>query len=132
MTESEAQETVRAMGVRLVELGLTAGTWGNASVRFSDEEMAITPSGFDYLAMKAGDVVIVNLRTGEFRGGKPSTEKALHIEIYKRRPAERFRPYWTIWPRSWGRPCGWRIIRYRARGRWPAPYCAPFRGAWPP
>ena len=86
MTESEAQETVRAMGVRLVELGLTAGTWGNASVRFSDEEMAITPSGFDYLAMKAGDVVIVNLRTGEFRGGKPSTEKALHIEIYKRRP----------------------------------------------
>lgn len=86
MNGSEAREKVRAVGVRLIELGLTAGTWGNVSVRFSDDEMAITPSGFDYLAMKADDVVIVNLRTGEARGGKPSSEKDLHMEIYARRP----------------------------------------------
>jgi len=85
MTETEAQEAVRAMGLRLVELGLTAGTWGNASVRFSDTHMAITPSGMDYQAMRASDVVIVDLLTGEARGGKPSSEKALHIEIYLKR-----------------------------------------------
>ena len=85
MTETEAKEAVRAMGVRLVDLGLTAGTWGNASIRFSDTAMAITPSGFDYLSMKADDVVIVDLNTGEARGGKPSTEKALHMALYDKR-----------------------------------------------
>ena len=88
MTESEAKEAIRVMGVRLVELGLTAGTWGNASIRFSDTAMAITPSGFDYLSMTADDIVIVDLRTGEARGGKPSTEKTLHMALYgKRREA---------------------------------------------
>lgn len=85
MTVIEAKEAVRAMGLRLVELGLTAGTWGNASVRFSDTEMAITPSGTDYATMKAEDIVIVDLATGEARGGKPSSEKTLHMEIYRTR-----------------------------------------------
>jgi len=86
MTEQEAKEAVRAMGLRLVELGLTAGTWGNASVRFSDTEMAITPSGTDYATMRPEDIVIVDLATGEARGGKPSSEKTLHMEIYRTRP----------------------------------------------
>ena len=86
MTEHDAREAVRRMGLRLIELGLTAGTWGNASVRFSDTAMAITPSGFDYTTMKAEDIVIVDLVTGEARGGKPSTEKILHMEIYRKRP----------------------------------------------
>ncbi|PKL24402.1 MAG: class II aldolase [Spirochaetae bacterium HGW-Spirochaetae-3] len=85
MTEREAKEAVRAMGLRLVELGLTAGTWGNASVRFSDAEMAITPSGTDYSTMTADDIVVVDLATGEARGGKPSSEKTLHMEIYRSR-----------------------------------------------
>ena len=69
-----------------MEEGLVAGTWGNISLRLSVGEMAITPSGFDYLTMRAGDIVIVDLRTGEARGGKPSTEKKLHAEIYRNRP----------------------------------------------
>ncbi len=85
MTELQAKEAVRAMGMRLVELGLTAGTWGNASVRFSETEMAITPSGTDYTTMTADDIVIVDLQTGEARGGKPSSEKTLHMEIYRTR-----------------------------------------------
>jgi len=85
MTEAEAKEAVRTMGMRLIDLGLTAGTWGNASIRFSDTAMAITPSGLDYRSMRADDVVIVDLRTGEARGGKPSTEKALHMALYQKR-----------------------------------------------
>lgn len=86
MKEEEAREAVRAAGVKLVEEGLVAGTWGNISVRLSVGEMAITPSGFDYLTMRAGDIVIVDLRTGDARGGTPSTEKKLHAEIYRSRP----------------------------------------------
>ncbi|GAB1456931.1 MAG: class II aldolase/adducin family protein [Spirochaetia bacterium] len=89
MNEHDAKEAVRALGLKLIETGLTAGTWGNASIRFSDEAMAITPSGMDYQEMRAEDIVIVDLKTGEARGGKPSSEKALHIEIYRKRPEAR-------------------------------------------
>jgi len=86
MNEQEARETVRAAGVTLVEEGLVAGTWGNISVRVSERIMAITPSGFDYLFMKASDIVMVDLETGEATGGTPSTEKTLHAAIYRGRP----------------------------------------------
>ena len=86
MDENTAREAVRAAGVKLVEEGLVAGTWGNVSLRLSAAEMAITPSGFDYTSLRAEDVVIVNLETGEARGGKPSTEKKLHRDIYRTRP----------------------------------------------
>jgi len=77
---------VRAAGVSLVQEGLVAGTWGNVSIRLDGGRMAITPSGSDYLSMKAEDIVIVDLATGEAAGGKPSTEKKLHREIYRSRP----------------------------------------------
>ena len=86
MTEAEAREAVRAAGVRLVEEGLVAGTWGNVSLRFSSDEIAITPTGTDYMAMKVEDIVIVSLRTGEARGGKPSSELHMHEAVYASRP----------------------------------------------
>jgi len=86
MSEAEAREAVRAAGLALTREGLVAGTWGNVSVRLGDSEMAITPTGTDYMSMKAEDIVIVDLATGEARGGKPSSEKDLHREIYLTRP----------------------------------------------
>ena len=84
--ESKGREQVRAAGVTLVQEGLVAGTWGNISLRYGERFMAITPTALDYVAMKASDVVIVDLATGEARGGQPSTEKKLHLEIYRHRP----------------------------------------------
>jgi L-fuculose-phosphate aldolase len=86
MNEQDAREAVRAAGVKLVEEGLVAGTWGNVSLRLSDNVMAITPSGFDYLSMKASDIVMVDLETGQAAGGTPSTERKLHAAIYLSRP----------------------------------------------
>lgn len=83
--EAEARELIRAAGVVLVNEGLVQGTWGNVSMRLTPRLMAITPTGSDYLAMKCEDIVLVDLETGEARGGKPSSERKLHIEIYKRR-----------------------------------------------
>lgn len=84
-SEESARELIRAAGAALVNEGLVQGTWGNVSMRLSDNVMAITPTGSDYLAMRVEDIVLVNLATGEARGGKPSSERKLHIEIYRRR-----------------------------------------------
>ena len=86
MTEAEARAGICSAGVEMVRSGLVAGTWGNLSLRCDGERIAISPSGFDYLAMGPGDVVMVDLFTGAAEGGRPSTEKELHLEIYRRRP----------------------------------------------
>lgn len=84
--EAEARELIRAAGVKLVQEGLVQGTWGNVSMRISPRLMAITPTGSDYLLMKAQDIVLVDLETLEASGGKPSSEKGLHVAIYQSRP----------------------------------------------
>lgn len=90
MDEGEAREAVRRAGVELLDTGLVDGTWGNLSVRFEGPDgrslMAITPSGRDYRSLGPGDIVLVDLATGEARGGKPSTETPLHRAIYAARP----------------------------------------------
>lgn len=86
MTEQEARETVRLAGVELINSGLVEGTWGNVSARISKNLMAITPSGRDYRGLKAEDIVIVDIFSGESKGGVPSTETPLHSAIYRERP----------------------------------------------
>ncbi len=79
-----AQEAVRAMGVRLADAGLVVGTWGNVSVRVGDR-MVVTPSGADYRALGAADISVVDLSTGEWTGPKPSSERDLHLAVYRDR-----------------------------------------------
>jgi L-fuculose-phosphate aldolase len=86
MNEADARRLVREAGVALVKEGLVQGTWGNVSIRVSPKLMAITPTGSDYLAMRDEDIVLVDLETGEARGGVPSSEKGLHAAIYGSRP----------------------------------------------
>ena len=45
---TEAKEHVIRAGVKLVETGLIARTWGNISARISDTQFVITPSGLAY------------------------------------------------------------------------------------
>lgn len=72
--------------VKLKKEGLTAGTWGNISLRLSNEHMLITPSGMDYEEMVEDDLVLVNLATAKCTGKrKPSTETGTHMAIYNAR-----------------------------------------------
>lgn len=74
-------------GRKLVSCGLVQGTWGNLSVRLDEESMLVTPSGIDYEALSAGDMVKVNIRTLEYEGQlKPTSEKGLHAKVYQDRP----------------------------------------------
>ena len=76
MILKEEREQVVEYGRKLIELGLTVGTFGNLSL-FNPKEnlMAITPSGLDYFTMKPEDVVVLT-PDGERVDGdrKPSSE----------------------------------------------------------
>jgi L-fuculose-phosphate aldolase len=73
-------------GLRLMKEGLVERTWGNISIRVDDTNMLITPSGRPYEELTGNDIVLVNYHTSEYEGSvKPSSEKGLHMEIYKTR-----------------------------------------------
>jgi len=87
MNHEAARNEVLDAGRRLVDEGLVARTWGNVSVRLDEGQMLVTPSGRKYEELTAEDLVAVDLETGAYEGPlKPSSEKGLHLEIYRRRP----------------------------------------------
>lgn len=71
----------------LFGMGLNLGTWGNISRISREKQMVvITPSGVEYPALQATDLVAVDLEGNVAEGTlKPSSETALHLEIYKAR-----------------------------------------------
>jgi len=84
MNDREAKEKVVNAGIRLVESGLIARTWGNVSCRISESHFVITPSGRDYLSLTPEEIVTVAIADLSYTGNiKPSGEKAVHAEIYK-------------------------------------------------
>ena len=82
----EREALVKA-GLKLVEQGLVARTWGNISLKISDDEMLITPSGKFYEDLTPADMVIINFKTNTYdkSGIKPSSEFKLHSGIYNDR-----------------------------------------------
>ena len=78
-TEAEARRALVEGGLRLLAEGLVARSWGNLSLRLDAGTMAITPSGIPYADLKAGMIVLVDLKTGEWAGKwKPSGERGVH------------------------------------------------------
>ena len=60
MILQEEREQVVEYGRKMIELGLTVGTFGNLSVYNPKENlMAISPSGLDYMLTKPEDVVVL-------------------------------------------------------------------------
>ena len=81
------REALVKMGLKLVDQGLVARTWGNISFRVSEEEMLVTPSGKYYEDLTPADMVLVNFKTNTYdkSGIKPSSEFKLHSGIYNDR-----------------------------------------------
>jgi L-fuculose-phosphate aldolase len=77
------KEKIINVGKRLYETGLVVAKSGNISCRLNDDNILITASGSFLGALKDGDIVEVNLKTGESQGRKkPSSELPLHSLIY--------------------------------------------------
>ena len=83
----KAREGIVAMGIKMIDKKMMAGSWGNISVRIDKDLYAITPSGHNYESLTVDDIVIVNKDGDKVSGNLiPSTETALHIAIYKEYP----------------------------------------------
>ena len=76
MDINAAKKAVLAAGVKLVEAGLIARTWGNVSCRVDEDSFIITPSGRSYRSLTPADLVQVKISDLSYEGEiKPSSEK---------------------------------------------------------
>jgi len=84
MLEKLKEKVFRA-NLELVNQGLVIHTWGNASGRDHNSGLVvIKPSGVSYSAMKAEDMVVVDLEGNLVEGKfKPSTDAPTHLFLYK-------------------------------------------------
>jgi L-ribulose-5-phosphate 4-epimerase len=83
------KEQVFQANLLLPKHGLITFTWGNVSGIDREQGLVvIKPSGVSYDAMKAEDMVVVELETGKTVEGslKPSSDTATHIQLYKAFP----------------------------------------------
>ncbi|MBO4289661.1 MAG: class II aldolase/adducin family protein [Lachnospiraceae bacterium] len=83
----DEKQQIIAAGKRLIHEGYTTHTWGNISLRGADGRIYLTPSSMDYDLITKEDVAVLDLEGNLLEGArKPSIEKDLHLEIYRRRP----------------------------------------------
>jgi L-ribulose-5-phosphate 4-epimerase len=84
MLEKLREEVLEA-NLELVRRGLVLFTWGNASGIDREQGMVvIKPSGVPYDAMKASDLVIVDIEGRTVEGNlRPSSDLPTHLALYR-------------------------------------------------
>lgn len=85
----ELKQKVYKANMALVEHGLVIFTWGNVSGIDREKGLVvIKPSGVSYDVMKAEDMVVVDLATGNVVEGdlRPSSDTPTHLAIYRAWP----------------------------------------------
>jgi L-fuculose-phosphate aldolase len=86
MSEQELRESICEVGRRLYQAGLIRGSDGNLSIRLSNNEILITPSGTAKGFLNPDDLIVVNLNGELLRGErKPSLETHFHLAAYQER-----------------------------------------------
>jgi L-ribulose-5-phosphate 4-epimerase len=82
----QLKEQVFRSNLLLPRHGLVTFTWGNVSgIEREQGLVVIKPSGVSYEEMRAEDMVVLEVETGNVVEGnlKPSSDTATHIELYK-------------------------------------------------
>ena len=85
----ELKEKVFRANLDLVKHGLVIFTWGNVSGIDREKGLVvIKPSGVSYDTMKASDMVVVSLETGQVVEGdlNPSSDTPTHLVLYRAFP----------------------------------------------
>lgn len=85
----ELKRKVLEANLQLPKYRLVTFTWGNASALDRNKNlMVIKPSGIEYEKMTAGDMVVVDLLTGEVVEGEraPSSDTPTHRALYRAFP----------------------------------------------
>jgi L-fuculose-phosphate aldolase len=81
-------EEIRDACARLHARGLLAAADGNLSVRLADDSVLITPAGANKANLRPGSLARVTLDGGILEG-RPSTERAMHLAVYRASPEAR-------------------------------------------
>jgi L-fuculose-phosphate aldolase len=84
--EEQIRNDIVEVGRRIWVRGYVAAYDGNISVRLADEEIITTPTGCSKGFMKPEDLVKIDLDGKPVGQGKPSSEIALHLMVYRERP----------------------------------------------
>lgn len=90
MLLKELREEVLKANLLLPEHHLVTFTWGNVSgIDKESGLMVIKPSGVDYDKLRAEDLVVLDVKTGEKVEGdlNPSSDTPTHLELYRAFPA---------------------------------------------
>ncbi|HMN69419.1 MAG TPA: class II aldolase/adducin family protein, partial [Bdellovibrionales bacterium] len=83
MTEALARTEIVEVCRRLYARNLLAAADGNVSFRLDDERILFTPSGRQKGFLRPEELTLVRL-DGRVVQGKPSGEREMHLEIYRR------------------------------------------------
>ena len=84
---ASVRDAVLAAAKTMYERGLVEGTAGNVSGRIAEDRVVVTPSSVGYREMTLDDLVLVDLDGAVVEGDRsPTSEKALHLECYRRYP----------------------------------------------
>lgn len=87
-TKEQAKQQLIDAAKSLHRLGYLAACDGNLSFRLSDQEILITPSGVPKHKLTGDDFAVINL-DGQIIHGRPSSERSLHLEVYRNCPKAR-------------------------------------------
>ena len=127
-------EALCEAGRRLHGAGLLAAADGNLSLRLPDGRIALSPSGVAKARLCPEDLALL-APDGRVLSGCPSSERALHLEVYIRCPEAQAVVHahppvavaWTLARPQWGElPCEGLPEAILAAGRIPvAPYALP-------
>ena len=86
-TDDEHRRDICAVGLWVHQRGFVASTDGNISVRLDSDRVLTTPTLMSKGMLEPGDLVIADMQGGQVLGHrKASSELAMHLLIYKRRP----------------------------------------------
>jgi L-fuculose-phosphate aldolase len=87
MNEFQIREDMVEVGRRMYNRQFVASNDGNISVKLSDNELLITPTGVSKGYMKPEDMIKVDMSGNVISGNKkPSSEIKMHLVVYKNRP----------------------------------------------
>lgn len=85
LTAQKVKKQIVEICVRLHQRNMLAAADGNISYRISNDEILMTPSGIAKAFMQPEQMAVINIK-GEVIEGKPSSEKLMHLEIFKQCP----------------------------------------------
>src|SRR5437870_4330111 len=82
------KKQIIAVAQALHNKNMLAAADGNISYRISDDEILITPAGKPKALVTPDDIAVINLKD-EILAGTPSSERLMHLAVYKNCPKAR-------------------------------------------